>query len=116
MDRNQVKELEQFGIICLHGPDGSRYFDGDDYVTLSIVKDLFAFGGIEPRHLTMYKHFTEREASFFEALVAPMLRQKNPDARRAAGRTLSEMSATSRRLKDALLRATLRPHLGDPQA
>ena len=87
VDRDRIKELEQFGIVCIHGPEGGRYYDGDDYVTLSIVKDFLRFG-IEPRHLTMYKHFADRESAFFEALVAPTLRQKNPDARRAATQTL----------------------------
>jgi DNA-binding transcriptional MerR regulator len=110
VDRDRIKELESFGIVCSHGPDGARYYDGDDYIILSIVKDFFRFG-IEPRHLTMYKHFTDREASFFEALVAPTLRQKNPDARRAASDTLGDLSVTSRKFKQALLRTTLRDHL-----
>lgn len=110
VDRDRIKELESFGIVCAHGTDGARYYDGDDYIILSIVKDFFRYG-IEPRHLTMYKHFTDREASFFEALVAPTLRQKNPDARRAAADTLADLSATSRKFKQALLRTTLRDHL-----
>jgi DNA-binding transcriptional MerR regulator len=110
VDRERIKELESFGIVCSHGPEGGRYYDGDDYITLSVVKDFFRFG-IEPRHLTMYKHFADRESSFFEALVAPTLRQKNPDARRAAQDTLAELSVTSRRFKQALLRTALREHL-----
>ena len=110
VDRERIKELEQFGIVCTHGPEGGRYYDGDDYVTLSIVKDFLRFG-IEPRHLTMYKHFADRESAFFEALVAPTLRQKNPDARRAATQTLGELTTTSRKLKQALLRNALRDNL-----
>jgi DNA-binding transcriptional MerR regulator len=110
VDRDRIKELEQFGIVCTHGPEGGRYYDGDDYVTLSIVKDFLRFG-IEPRHLTMYKHFAERESAFFEALVAPTLRQKNPDARRAATQTLGELTTTSRKFKQALLRNALRDNL-----
>lgn len=110
VERERIKELESFGIVCSHGPDGARYYDGDDYIVLSIVKDFLRFG-IEPRHLTMYKHFTDREATFFEALVAPTLRQKNPDARRAASQTLSELSVTSRKFKQALLRTSLRDNL-----
>jgi len=110
VDRDRIKELEGYGIVCSHGPDGSRYYDGDDYIILSIVKDFFRFG-IEPRHLTMYKHSIDREATFFEALVAPTLRQKNPDARRAASQTLVDLSVTSRKFKQALLRTTLREHL-----
>ncbi len=65
VERDRIKELESFGIVCSHGPDGAKYYDGDDYIVLSIVKDFFRFG-VEPRHLTMYKHFEEREADFFE--------------------------------------------------
>ena len=111
VDRERIKELEQFGIVCTHGPEGGRYYDGDDYVTLSIVKDFLRFG-IEPRHLTMYKHFADRESAFFEALVAPTLRQKNPDARRVATQTLGELTTTSRKFKQALLRNALRDNLG----
>jgi DNA-binding transcriptional MerR regulator len=110
VDRDRIKELESFGIVCSHGPEGGRYYDGDDYIVLSIVKDFFRYG-IEPRHLTMYKHFAERESSFFEALVAPTLRQRNPDARRAAAQTLADLAITSKKLKQALLRSSLRDHL-----
>jgi DNA-binding transcriptional MerR regulator len=110
VDRDRIKELESFGIVFSHGPEGARYYDGDDYVVLSIVKDFLRLG-IEPRHLTMYKHFADRESSFFEALVAPTLRQRNPDARKAATQTLTELSVTSRKFKQALLRNALRDHL-----
>ncbi|MDH4111419.1 MAG: MerR family transcriptional regulator [Actinomycetota bacterium] len=110
VERDRIKELESFGIVCSHGPDGAIYYDGDDYIVLSIVKDFLRFG-IEPRHLTMYKHFADRESKFFEDLVAPRLRQKNPDARRAAAETLAELSVTSRKFKQALLRTNLREDL-----
>jgi DNA-binding transcriptional MerR regulator len=110
VERDRIKDLESFGIVCSHGPDGALYYDGDDYIVLSIVKDFFRHG-IEPRHLTMYKHFADREAKFFEDLVAPRLRQKNPDARRLAAETLAELSLTSRKFKQALLRTNLREDL-----
>ena len=110
IDRDRIKELEAFGIIASHGPEGARYYDGDDFIILSIVKDFFRYG-IEARHLTMYKHFADRESSFFDQIIAPTLRQKNPDARRTAAQTLTELSATSRKFKQALLRTNLRDHL-----
>ncbi len=110
IDRDRIKELEAFGIISSHGPEGARYYDGDDFIILSIVKDFFRYG-IEARHLTMYKHFADRESSFFDQIVAPTLRQKNPDARRTAAQTLANLSSTSRKFKQALLRTNLRDHL-----
>ena len=106
IDRDRIKELEAFGIISSHGPEGARYYDGDDFILLSIVKDFFRYG-IEARHLTMYKHFADRESAFFDQIVAPTLRQKNPDARRTAAQTLASLSATSRKFKQALLRTNL---------
>jgi DNA-binding transcriptional MerR regulator len=110
IDRERIRELEGFGLVCSHGPEGARYYDGDDYIVLSIVKDFFRFG-VEPRHLTMYKHFEEREAAFFETIVMPQLRQRNPDARRTASSSLTELAKASRKLKQALLRTNLRQHL-----
>ena len=113
VDRDVVGELERYGILCTHGADGNKYFDGDDYVVLSIVKDLFKYG-LEPRHLTMYRHFSEREASLFEAIILPMLRQRNPEARRAATESLTDLARLSRKLKQALLRTNLRQYLQSP--
>jgi len=110
VDRDRIKELEQFGILCSHGPESAKYYDGDDYVVLSIVRDFFKYG-VEPRHLVMYRHFSEREASFFEAIVMPMLRQRNPDARRTAANSLTDLARASRKLKQALLRVNLRQYL-----
>ena len=110
VERDRIKELESYGLVSSHGPESARYYDGDDYVVLSILKDLFR-SGVEPRHLTMYKHFAEREAAFFETIVMPQLRQRNPEASRAAANSLAELSRASRKLKQALLRNNLREHL-----
>jgi DNA-binding transcriptional MerR regulator len=111
VDKDRIKELESFGLVHSHGPDSAKYFDGDDYIVLSIVKDFFRYG-VEPRHLTMYKHFAEREAGFFETIVMPQLRQRNPDARKAATNSLTDLARSSRKLKQALLRTNLRQHIG----
>jgi DNA-binding transcriptional MerR regulator len=113
IEKERIKELEGFGLVFSHGPDGARYYDGDDYVVLSILKDFFRYG-IEPRHLTMYKHFEEREATFFESIVMPQLRQRNPEARRMAAQALADLTKASRKLKGALLRNNLRQHLQAP--
>jgi len=110
VDRNRIRELESFGILCSHGMNGDTYYDGDDFVVLSIAKDFFKYG-IEPRHLSMYRHFAEREASFFESIILPMMRQRNPEARRTAADNLTDLAALSRKLKQALLRSNLRQYL-----
>jgi DNA-binding transcriptional MerR regulator len=110
VDRVRIRELENFGILCTHRLNGDTFYDGDDYLVLSIAKDFFKYG-IEPRHLTMYRHFAEREATFFESIVMPMLRQRNPEARRTASDSLADLAVLSRRFKQALLRSNLRQYL-----
>jgi DNA-binding transcriptional MerR regulator len=112
VEKERIRELEAFGILRPRSMNGEAYFDGDDYVVLSIVKDFFRFG-MEPRHLTMYRHFAEREAALFEAIILPMLRQRNPDARRAASEALAELARVSRKLKQALLRTNLRQYASE---
>src|SRR4029450_284192 len=107
--RTRIKELESFGILSSHGQNGDPYYDGDDFVVLSIAKDFFKYG-IEPRHLMMYRHFAERQATFSESIVMAMLRQKNPDARRTASENLTDLASLSRKFKQALLRSNLRQY------
>jgi DNA-binding transcriptional MerR regulator len=113
VEKDRIRELEAFGILSPQTLNGSTFYDGDDYVVLSIVKDFFRYG-VEPRHLTMYRHFAEREAALFEAIILPMLRQRNPDARRAAAESLVDLAKVARKLKQALLRTNLRQYLEEP--
>lgn len=110
IDKGEIQSLESFGLICSHGPEGAKYYNGDDYVVLSVVKDFFKYG-VEPRHLRMYRQAAEREADLFKMIVLPMMRQRNPDARRAATDSLQDMARASRRLKQALLRIQLSEYL-----
>jgi DNA-binding transcriptional MerR regulator len=110
VDPDLVEALASFSILKPREVGGERRFGGDDVVILRIVKAFFKYG-VEPRHLTMYRHFADREATFFEQIVMPMLRQRNPDARRAAAESLAELARASRRLKQALLRANIREYL-----
>ncbi|MGH2739198.1 MAG: transcriptional regulator FtsR [Actinomycetota bacterium] len=110
VDAELLEELESFGFLHPHAVNGAVVYNGDDLAVVGIVKGFFKYG-VEPRHLTMYRHFAEREATFFQAIILPILRQRNPDARRSAATSLSELAGTSKRLKQALLRSNLRPHL-----
>src|SRR5213593_3031380 len=38
VDKDRIRELEAFGILTPESPNGETFFDGDDYVVLSIVK------------------------------------------------------------------------------
>jgi DNA-binding transcriptional MerR regulator len=110
VEKDQILELEKVGILCTHGEAPDLHYDGDDYLLLSIVKDLLRHG-FEPRHLTKYRRFEEDEAFFFQSIVDPLRKQRNPDAHRAAEETLQDLARLSRRLKQALLSIRLREYM-----
>jgi DNA-binding transcriptional MerR regulator len=107
LPRELIDQLASFGLLRPSGSKNEPLFDGDDLVVARVAKDFFKYG-VESRHLTMYRHFADREATFFQQIVMPTLRQRNPEARRLAGEALVDLARAARRLKHALLRANLR--------
>jgi len=58
----------------------------------------------------MYKVAAEREASFYEQVVLPLVKQRNPAARRQAVDNLAELAALGEGLRGAMLRSALRSY------
>lgn len=107
-----VKELESFGMLDpRHTADGRIY--GEDDLSVARLARGFLRHGIGPRHIKMYQNFAEREAAIFEQITTPMLKQRNPEARKMAHSTLGELAGLSRELKQVLLRMQLRTYLSE---
>ncbi|MBI4934893.1 MAG: MerR family transcriptional regulator [Actinobacteria bacterium] len=106
----QLGELESFGLVSGKGAGNTTLYSTSD---LAIVKAAAGFlvRGVEARHLRGWKQSAEREASLFEQLVVPLLRQRNPQSRHQAALSLGELSAQGAELRAALLTAALRQHL-----
>ena len=101
----QLAELESFGLVSPRGTgERGSWYNGDDLVLLRLARDLGAYG-LEARHLRMYKTFAEREAALFEQVVAPLVRQRNPDARARARETLEALADLGSRMRNLALRA-----------
>ena len=64
--------------------------------------------GVEARHLRLYKNAAEREAGFIEQVVTPLLKQRNPQSRRQAIETMSDLTRLGHELRAALIRQALR--------
>jgi len=109
LEQSQVRELREFGIIGDRSDraDDSGPYDSDDLLAARAARDLLNTG-LEARHLRMYRQFVDREMALFEQLVTPLLRQRNPEARRQATRQLETLASTTSRLKRALLARALR--------
>ena len=109
----EVTELERFGLLNGRRVAGAVYYDGD-CLEIALLAATFRGFGVEARHLRMYRTAVEREAGFFEQVVTPMLKQRNPQARVQAVETLLELSRLGQRMRAAVLRQALRDYTGGP--
>jgi hypothetical protein len=62
----------------------------------------------------MYRTAAEREAGFIEQVVLPLMKQRNPDARRQAVERTEELTRLGQRLRGAILAQLLRRYLEGP--
>lgn len=60
--------------------------------------------GLEPRHLRVFRVAADRWADLAEQMVSPLVHQRNPEARKAAGEKVRELVRVGGRLMRALLR------------
>jgi len=110
LDPGDLKDLERFGLITSRTVGGTAYYDDDALAAAHVAAGFMKFG-VEARHLRMYKTAAEREAGFFEQVVMPMLKQRNPEARRQASETLAELARLGQQLRSSMLRNALRDYL-----
>ncbi|HEX4863827.1 MAG TPA: MerR family transcriptional regulator [Acidimicrobiales bacterium] len=103
-----VTELKQYGLINVHAVvGGTAYFD-ETALAVTRAAAGFARHGVEARHLRAWRNSADREAALFEQLIMPLLRQRNPQARRQAADTVSDLFRLGGELRDALLQRALR--------
>jgi DNA-binding transcriptional MerR regulator len=98
----QLSELETYGLVRRVG----RQY-GQDAVDVAVTVAALAAYGVEARHLRAVRAAVERETSLIEQVVAPTLRQRNPEARELAGQTAREIAALLLPLHRALIEAAL---------
>jgi DNA-binding transcriptional MerR regulator len=104
IDAATLAELEQYGLIK---PGAAGFYDSDAALVASTVRAMTEFG-IEPRHLRAYRASADREVGLLEQIVAPMYRQRDPQARSRADEVAQELAALSVALHTLLVKAGLR--------
>jgi len=102
IDEDQLAELETFGLVRRVG----RVY-GRDALQVASAAAVLGRYGVQARHLRAVRAAVEREMSLIEQVVAPTLRQRNPEAIQQAGRTAREIAAVTMRLHGALVEAAL---------
>ena len=105
IDADLLDQIEDFGLVARRA--GSAHYDGDALAVACTIAEMRAYG-LEPRHLRAFRTGAEREAGLVEQVVAPLLRQRDPEARARAEEVAREMGALSVRLHTALVRTALR--------
>lgn len=93
----EVAALVEHGLLAGAGP-----YDGSALRVAKVSAELMR-RGLEARHLRTYRLAVEREASLIEQLVAPLLRQRNPESRRRAASQIEELVELGARLHALLL-------------
>jgi DNA-binding transcriptional MerR regulator len=96
-----IDDLVANGLI-----DGGTTFDGAALRAARLAGELLR-RGLEARHLRGYRIAADREADRIEQLVAPLLRQRNPESRRTASARAEELAALGAQLQRLLLETRL---------
>lgn len=104
-----LRDLERYGLLEGTPVGGQMYYD-EDALMIARLAAAFAKHGVEARHLKMYKTAVERESGFYEQVIMPLMKQRNPASRRQALDTLAELSQLGGDLRGALLRSSLRTY------
>jgi DNA-binding transcriptional MerR regulator len=107
VDAAHARELEEFGLLESHVDGGRRLYLETD-VDVAIACATLARFGIAPRHLRAFRTAADRESGLVEALVAPALRSRNAERRRAGMEDLQALSEAAQELSQLLFARNVR--------
>ncbi|HEY1739795.1 MAG TPA: MerR family transcriptional regulator [Acidimicrobiia bacterium] len=99
----QLAELESYGLVEPIDANAERPLFDEGALVVAQAAGKFMQFGIEPRHLRMYKSFTERELNLFDQVVQPMRRPNRPEAGERADATVDELVQLGQRLRAGLM-------------
>jgi hypothetical protein len=87
--------------------DGERRYAEGDAEIASVCGKLARYG-IAPRHQRALRTSSDREAGLLEALVAPALRSRNAERRKAGMEDLEDLAVLAQELSQRLFWRRLR--------
>ena len=103
----RARELEDFGLLEPRVEDGRRIYSETDAEIAEACETLARYG-IAPRHLRAFRTAADREAGLLEALVAPALRSRAAERRRAGMEDLQAMAECANDLSQLLFARNVR--------
>jgi DNA-binding transcriptional MerR regulator len=102
-----LRELEEYGVVVSRVEGGARFYRESEADVAAACGRLARFG-IDARHLRTFLTATTRQATLVEQLVAPGLRSRNPDRRKAALEDLDALARVAQELSHLLFLRDLR--------
>ncbi len=98
----QVEDLTTFGLLNPTSVRGQQIYCAADLELASLAKEFARFG-LEARHLKMYRVSAEREASFLEQVILPILANKSSKSRNRAETALTQLGELGAQFRTLLL-------------
>jgi DNA-binding transcriptional MerR regulator len=102
-----ARALEEYGLLTPRLEGGEHLFREGDAEIAAACGRLAQFG-IHARHLRTFKNSAGRDAGLLEQLVAPSLRARNPERRKAGLEDLQALAEASQELSSLLFWRELR--------
>ncbi|HWG57337.1 MAG TPA: MerR family transcriptional regulator [Gaiellaceae bacterium] len=102
-----VRALEEFGLLVSRIDAGDRLYRETD-ADVAAACGRLAHYGIDARHLRTFRNSAGREAALLEQLVAPALRSRNPERRKAGLDDLQALAEAAQELSQLLFWRELR--------
>jgi DNA-binding transcriptional MerR regulator len=93
----RVRELVEFGLL---EPRDEGFTEAD--VEIAAVCERLAGFGLGPRHLRAFRSTADRQSGLLEAVVAPALRSRNAERRRAGLEDLLALAEAATELSQLL--------------
>lgn len=109
----QIQILEDFNILFSIDTERGKSFDQLNIQIMQVARNFFKYG-IEPRHLRMYENFVDRETSFFEQILLPILKLHSADRKKKSVEILTDLIRFSSELRNLLLQKSFRKYFRNP--
>ncbi|HZO49162.1 MAG TPA: MerR family transcriptional regulator [Gaiellaceae bacterium] len=102
-----ARELEEYGLLTPRLEGGERAYRESEADIAAACARLARYG-VDARHLRAFRTAAGRQSALLEQLVAPALRSRNPERRKAALDDLETLAAVAQELSQLLFLRDLR--------
>jgi DNA-binding transcriptional MerR regulator len=107
IDATLARALEEYGLLAPRVEGGERLYREGDAEIATACGRLAQFG-MDARHLRTFRNSAGRDAGLLEQLVAPALRSRNPERKKAGLDDLQALAEASQELSRLLFWRELR--------